>query len=238
MATLSVQFDPKFLNVCESIVLMSRMEPAWAANYLNKHRVELPDYFFNQEFPTPSLPIQLAQQFQKQNLDLNAVRDLKRAMGVAFRVGKHRKDKGLVNFSVSLEKTVYKQLSEMSGKNKRNKVITALIQQNFQSLLIQEQHTKIRVEEEKNKKALATLQNQLKQLNLASAFKALQSASQTVPTDSLINGITQLYEIIQSSHKTGAAIDALAFLKATEIYTAGLRNASEEASKKKLPSSE
>lgn len=235
MATLSVQIDVKFMKVCESIISIYQAESKFVKNYLKKQRVQFPENFFSQSHLELSLTIRLAELFVSQGLDINDVRELRRKMLGALRVAKHRKMKDYVNFSVRLEKSVYKQLSDMSGKYKRNEVITALIQQNFQSLLIQEQHTKIRVEEEKNKKALATLQNQLKRLNLASVFKALQSAaSQTVSTDSLINGITQFYDIIQSSYKTGAAIDTLAFLKATKICCTALRSVPEEASNKKL----
>ncbi|SEA10959.1 hypothetical protein SAMN04488051_101691 [Alkalimonas amylolytica] len=150
--------------------------------------------------------------------DPAVVRIVANKMRNAWRVRKHRKQKGLVTLSISLDKDVSDQLSRMCKGEKKSEVITMLINDNYRLFLENKKEMQRQKEADKRARMLQCKNEKLKKLILNPSAEASKHDCQSNLENQLKDGISKLYDIIYSANEQNTVIDHQLLLLATKIY--------------------
>ncbi|WP_412497099.1 hypothetical protein [Shewanella algae] len=177
---------------------------------------------------TPNLPsierikFELATFFLMTNTTPAAIKLFAKRMGAAWRAKKHRKNKALVTLSISLNRDVSNQLTQMCKGHKKTDIVTYLITGNYPRFLAEQRATQEKLAEEKRVRKVEAEKANLCKLMKSSTQPAAKPEQQITPSlahlDELRNGIAKLYEIIFTANEQGQIIDDKKLIEATKLY--------------------
>lgn len=188
------------------------------------------DYLIKQGIPS-STPITGSQSHKQWLAELlislgqteDKIRLFANKMRNAWRVRNYRQKNNIVSLSVSLDRSVTTQLSQMSKGKKKADVVTQLIEDNYREFLLSNERIKTKKNEAKEIRKMA--QNNLEAKSLlnmntpcdAANFSQLL-ASQKQKNEELREGMAKLYDIIFLAHGQNQKVDDQLLLQATKIY--------------------
>ncbi|MDR6963303.1 hypothetical protein [Shewanella putrefaciens] len=169
-----------------------------------------------------SVKVNLVQIFTSQGRTQADIELFARKMGNAWRMKKHRKSKGVVSLSISLDKTIAAKLAQMCSEQTQAEVITQLVTGNYEEFLTQKNELKAKLAEEKiilkAKQVSAKFEKMENKLAISAQQPTSPSDNEPAQTEELRNGIASLFDLIFTAHEQGSKIDEQLLLKATKIY--------------------
>lgn len=206
---------PELIKLFDFLDLETPNARDWVRGYLTRKAILLSE-------PTPnmqSLKVALASHFMARFTDIDVIKNFSKTMGSAWRVMKHRKEKGIGNLSVSLDKAVLTQLKTMCKGKKKAKIVSLLIEDGYKAFLESDREIKKKLADnrriknsELNKIRLLDLQGKINPKESV-AYKNLQAKN-----DDLRHCIATLYDLIYSANERGNSIDDALLIEATKVY--------------------
>lgn len=132
----------------EFITIKSTFNLVWEIAYLKRNEIS----FHSSEaiVNANNFIIWLGHELVRQGYDLSKAKELARKMRNAWRVKNHRKNNGTVSLSISLERSVSEQLTQMCKGEKKAEIISKLINGNYQSYLAQKHELEKQKAEQRN----------------------------------------------------------------------------------------
>ncbi|TVK95888.1 hypothetical protein AYJ01_03930 [Shewanella algae] len=190
----------------------------WVRRYLLKQKqIQITEYSPSME----NIKLVLSNHIQAHHLSASDIKNLSRAMGNAWRVMRHRKEKKIGTLSVSMPKAVLNQLDEMCRGQKKAEILTLLINGGYEKFLASKQELKAKKAEKNLIKQMA-LEHKKLELRLkrppttekdSQAIQELQ-----VQNDDLTHCIATLYDLIYLANERDQYIDTQKLIEATKLY--------------------
>lgn len=190
----------------------------WVRRYLLKQKqIQITECSPSME----NIKLVLLNHIQAHHLSASDIKNLSRAMGNAWRVMLHRKEKKIGTLSVSMPKAVLNQLDEMCRGQKKAEILTLLINGGYEKFLASKQELKAKKAEKNLIKQMA-LEHKKLELRLkrppttekdSQAIQELQ-----VQNDDLKHCITTLYDLIYLANERDQYIDTQKLIEATKLY--------------------
>ncbi|ABO23120.1 hypothetical protein SHLO109777_11700 [Shewanella loihica] len=190
----------------------------WIEKYLSKQGVFLQQGLLQSELINSAL----AKHFLSKNTPPSDIKLFAKKMGNAWRAKKHRKNKNLVTLSISLNRDVSNQLTQMCKGHNKTDIVTQLITENYCNFLAEQKAIKEKLAEEKRVRQIeaerAKHEQLLKRSTPPIAQLKQQNTSLLAQRDELENGIAKLYDIIFLANEQGKKIDNDMLIEATKLY--------------------
>lgn len=200
MSNSGTTINSELIKVFEFLNSETPETKVWVNRYLTAHGIPAQVNIAS----TLPLKVELARAFGNLGMLIDSLKVFAKKMGNAWRVKKHRDKKDVVSLSVSLDKTVAIQLSQMSKCYKKAEIITKLIQDNYQEFLAKEDERKAKLAEERRIRRLerdnSKSQKQLKQLCNNSSYESDQSRALAELRDD-INHLIKMVDVMAQQNK-------------------------------------
>ena len=167
--------------------------------------------------------VELANAFSQQRRAPSDVRLFARNMRNAWRVRKHRLNKDVTTLSISLDKQVSNQLTQMCKGQNKTEIITRLITNNYPYFLDAQKAEKEKLAEEKQalqmEKERRLRANQLqKHLPIVKTAAEQQVEPMLEVVEDLKKSIAKLYDMIFLANQEKLEIDDAMLIDATKVY--------------------
>lgn len=218
MSTNEPISPPEFSKLFDFLDSETIAARSWLMRYLKKQGV-----FLNPDLPNiESVKVELANAFSQQRRAPADVRLFARNMRNAWRVRKHRLNKDVTTLSISLDKQVSNQLTQMCKGHNKTEIITRLITHNYPYFLDAQKAEKEKLAEEKKamqmEKERRLRANELQKHLLEIPLSERQLESTTLEVDELKVSIAKLYDILFVANELKQKIDDAMLLEATKVY--------------------
>lgn len=219
MSTNEPISPPEFSKLFDFLDSETIAARSWLIRYLKKQGV-----FLNPDLPNiESVRVELANAFSQQRRAPADVRLFARNMRNAWRVRKHRLNKDVTTLSVSLDKQVSNQLTQMCKGQNKTEIITRLITNNYPYFLDAQKAEKEKVAEEKQalqmEKERRLRANQLqKHLPIVKTAAEQQVEPMLEVVEDLKKSIAKLYDMIFLANQEKLEIDDAMLIEATKVY--------------------
>ncbi|MFB2754782.1 hypothetical protein ACE02G_14170 [Shewanella xiamenensis] len=218
MSTNEPISPPEFSKLFDFLDSETIAARSWLMRYLKKQGV-----FLNPDLPNiESVKVELANAFSQQRRAPADVRLFARNMRNAWRVRKHRLNKDVTTLSISLDKQVSNQLTQMCKGHNKTEIITRLITHNYPYFLDAQKAEKEKLAEEKQalqmEKERRLRANELQKHLLEIPLSERQLESTTLEVDELKVSIAKLYDILFVANELKQKIDDAMLLEATKVY--------------------
>lgn len=218
MSTNEPISPPEFSKLFDFLDSETIAARSWLMRYLKKQGV-----FLNPDLPNiESVKVELANAFSQQRRAPADVRLFARNMRNAWRVRKHRLNKDVTTLSISLDKQVSNQLTQMCKGHNKTEIITQLITNNYPYFLDAQKAEKEKLAEEKKamqmEKERKFRANELQKHLLEIPLSERQLESTTLEVDELKVSIAKLYDILFVANELKQKIDDAMLLEATKVY--------------------
>ena len=218
MSTNEPISPPEFSKLFDFLDSETIAARSWLMRYLKKQGV-----FLNPDLPNiESVKVELANAFSQQRRAPADVRLFARNMRNAWRVRKHRLNKDVTTLSISLDKQVSNQLTQMCKGHNKTEIITRLITHNYPYFLDAQKAEKEKLAEEKKamqmEKERRLRANELQKHLLEIPLSERQLESTTLEVDELKVSIANLYDILFFANDLNQKIDDAMLLEATKVY--------------------
>ena len=218
MSTNEPISPPEFSKLFDFLDSETIAARSWLMRYLKKQGV-----FLNPDLPNiESVKVELANTFSQQRRAPADVRLFARNMRNAWRVRKHRLNKDVTTLSISLDKQVSNQLTQMCKGHNKTEIITRLITHNYPYFLDAQKAEKEKLAEEKQalqmEKERRLRANELQKHLLEIPLSERQLESTTLEVDELKVSIAKLYDILFVANELKQKIDDAMLLEATKVY--------------------
>lgn len=218
MSTSEPISPPEFSKLFDFLDSETIAARSWLMRYLKKQGV-----FLNRDLPNiESVKVELANAFSQQRRAPADVRLFARNMRNAWRVRKHRLNKDVTTLSISLDKQVSNQLTQMCKGHNKTEIITRLITHNYPYFLDAQKAEKEKLAKEKQalqmEKERRLRANELQKHLLEIPLSERQLESTTLEVDELKVSIAKLYDILFVANELKQKIDDAMLLEATKVY--------------------
>ena len=188
----------------EFIALKSTFNLVWEIAYLKRNEIR-----FNSTETTVNVNnfiISLGQKLVRQGYSLSKAKELARKMRNAWRVKNCRKNNETVSLSISIERSVSEQLTQMCKGEKKAEIISKLINDNYQSYLAEKRELAKQKAEQKERLMMQKENHKFKRIMTPSRACSPLSpceelAKQLNLNKELADGISKLHELTNKKNE-------------------------------------
>jgi len=219
MSTNEPISPPEFSKLYDFLDSETIAARSWLMRYLKKQGV-----FLNPDLPNiESVKVELANAFSQQRRAPADVRLFARNMRNAWRVRKHRLNKDVTSLSISLDKNVANQLTQMCKGHNKTVIISHLITHNYQFFLASKEAEKEKLAAEKmslkmEKERRDRVNSLQKHLPIVRTPAEQQVEPMLEVVEDLKMNIAKLYDMVFLANQEKLKIDDAMLIEATKVY--------------------